>query len=225
MDSTERTPRGRVAFFDVDHTITRKSTARRYAVHAAKSGFFPFRTLLSIPVHYLSYRFGNMKTNLFTREFDFLRGISYDDMVRLARETFDLYIKADIYQGAEALIRRLKEEGQEIVLATSSIEVIIRPLAEYLKVSHTIASRLEFVNGVSTGRFLEYPNFGEEKKQRVLEFLEKQGISLEDSSFYSDSKHDRPLLESAGKAVAVHPDRTLKRIARQMGWEIINFSE
>lgn len=225
MDSQKRRSPERVAVFDVDHTITRKSTARRYAVHAAKSGFFPFRTLLSIPIHYLSYRFGNMKTNLFTREFDSLRGISYGDMIRIAEETFQLYIKADIYKEAEALIRRLEEEGQQIVLATSSIEIIVRPLAEYLKVSHILASKLEFLDGVSTGRFLERPNFGEEKKQRVLEYLKKEGIALKEASFYSDSKHDMPLLESVGQPVAVHPDRTLKRIARQKGWKIINFSE
>lgn len=225
MDREEKNRELKIAFFDVDHTITYKSTARRYAVHAAKSGFFPLRTLCSIPIYYMSYRFGNMKTNLFTREFDFLKGIPLVEMERIAREAFDLFIKKDIRREAEDLIRSLEEKGQKVVLATSSIELIIRPLAEYLNVSHTLASDLEFVDGISTGNFLGRPNFGEEKKRRVLEYLKEEGVTPEECSFYSDSKHDLPLLEVSGLPVAVHPDRKLKQTAIERGWKILHFSE
>ncbi|MBN2050780.1 MAG: HAD-IB family hydrolase, partial [Spirochaetales bacterium] len=74
-----------------------------------------------------------------------------------------------------------------------------------------------------TGRFEGKLHFGENKKKEALSFLRERGITPEECAFYSDSIHDRPLLEAVGTPVAVNPDIRLKELACQRGWRIIYF--
>ena len=49
-------------------------------------------------------------------------------------------------------------------------------------------------------------------------------IDLDESSAYSDSATDIPMLECVGHAFAVNPDRALAEVAKERGWEILEFS-
>jgi thioester reductase-like protein len=84
-----------------------------------------------------------------------LRGISRDRLDLLGEEYFKYklqpYLKVD---GIEQLKLRL-EAGDEIVLVSQGLEHVMRPLAQYLGVKWLIANRLEFRDGIATGRLLE----------------------------------------------------------------------
>ena len=107
------------------------------------------------------------------------------------------------------------------MLATSSVDFIVAPLAAYLDVNGVLATNLEFSDGACTGRFDGLPMFRREKKERVLAFLAEHAIDPRDCSFYSDSIYDLPLLESVGRPVAMNPDFRLRRVARRRGWPIM----
>jgi hypothetical protein len=80
------------------------------------------------------------------------------------------------------------------------------------------------VDGVYTGRSLRALH-GRAKAAAVRELAEREGIDLAASTAYSDSETDLPFLEAVGNPVAVNPDRGLARIARERGWQILEFSE
>ena len=84
-----------------------------------------------------------------------LRGISRDRLDLLGEEYFKYklqpYLKAD---GIEQLKARL-DAGDEIVLVSQGLEHVMRPLAHHLGVKWLIANRLEFRDGIATGRLLE----------------------------------------------------------------------
>lgn len=213
----------RFAFFDVDHTITRHSTGRRFAFMGVRTGMFPRYALLFIPFYYFFYRIGTMPIEKLNREIPYLKGRSFAEINAVAMASFERWVKKDIFPEAAALISRLQSEGTRIVLASSSLCVLIEPLARHLGVADTITSNTEFVGGYATGRLTGFPAFGEEKKRFVAEFLAGNGGRFEDSSFYSDSINDLPLLEAVGNPVAVNPDAKLRRTARERGWEILRF--
>ncbi|NOY10199.1 MAG: HAD family hydrolase [Spirochaetes bacterium] len=212
-----------IDFFDVDHTLTQRSSGRHFILMGIKKRIFPARYLFSIPFYYIYYRYGNINIAFMEQGFPQLNGIRENTLENLSRESFEKKLKNDIYPEARVLIERLKQKGREIVFATSSLNVIVKPLAEYLFVENIIANNLEFKDGICTGVFTEAPIFGESKKEKVLQFIKEKGYSSADCSFYSDSIHDLPLLESVGNPVAVNPDSRLRRIANERGWEIINF--
>jgi HAD superfamily hydrolase (TIGR01490 family) len=189
-------------------------------------GLLPLSFYFSLPYYYLKYRvggpfFGDLDKELFGRGFPELKDKSVGEIEKISLRGFEKGLINDIFPQALELIRDLRMRGRKVLLATSSIDIIIRPVAEYLGVDDIIATRLEFINGICTGRFLSAPLFGEEKKRRVVEYVESLDIALDNCAFYSDSFHDLPLLEAVGRPVAVNPDKRLRKIARRRNWDIL----
>ena len=209
--------------FDVDHTITRHSTGIRFLIEGVRLGVFPIRPLLSVPGFFLRYRSGRMRARHLRSELPMLKGKRRSEMERVARESFERRIRYDIFRDAEALIQELIAGGSEVVLASLSLDLVVRPLADHLGVGEIIATSLEFQDGACTGRFAEGPVFNEEKCDRVLRLLSARGIAAEECSFYSDSVNDLPLLRRVGHPIAVNPDRRLAREAAGRGWKILHF--
>ena len=59
----------------------------------------------------------------------------------------------------------------------------------------------------------------------IGELAAAEGIDLDASTAYSDSHTDLPFLEAVGHPVAVNPDRRLRRLARERGWPMLEFSK
>jgi HAD superfamily hydrolase (TIGR01490 family) len=212
-----------IALFDVDHTVTRHSTAFHFLRSGIKRGLFPVRYLLLLPFYFAIYRFGKMKGAFFDRDFPNLRGKTREYLEAIARDCFEESMRCDIFEQARELIGELKADGRRVVFATSSIDFIVMPIARFLGVDQVIANSFGYLEGVCTGRITVPPVFGEEKRRRVLAFLAEEGLQAPDCSFYSDSINDLFLLEAVGRPVTVNPDRRLKRIAERRGWDTLRF--
>ena len=209
-----------IDFFDVDHTILRGSSPRHYIVLGIRLGLFPRKNLLRIPVFYLRYRYTEMSSKKpFQRDFPGLAGTERTYLEEVARICFERKLKNDLYLEARDLIASLKAQGRSVILATSSVDIIVEPLAEWLGAG-LIASSIEFENGLSTGRFLDGPVFRDAKRVKVIEHIERAGFTPQQCSFYSDSIHDLPLLEAVGNPVPTNPDGRLRKVARDRGWHV-----
>jgi HAD superfamily hydrolase (TIGR01490 family) len=209
-----------IAFFDVDHTITSGSTGRRFAEAAARRGLLKLRDLAVIPINYLLYRLGSGGASLFEGEFPAIRGLAKDELEDLAREVFELRTRHALRPSLVGRIQSIKAEGGRIVLATSSLDFIVAPLAERIGADEVLASSLEYSGGRCTGR-LAKALFGPAKRDGARTCAAASGVELSECSFFSDSIHDLPLLSEVGEPVAVDPDGRLRRVARSRGWEIM----
>ncbi|MBU8912383.1 MAG: HAD-IB family hydrolase [Spirochaetales bacterium] len=214
----------RIAIFDVDHTITRVSTGTRLIQHGRRAGLFSIWSLLSLPYHYLHYRAGTFRIDRLAQKIDALADNTFEDLTSVANQCFTEHVRDDIMTGAADLIRDHQDAGDIVALATSSLALVVRPLAHELGIEHIMCTELEFHDGVATGRFVRPPCFAEEKLRCVTEFVTTRGRTLDEVTFYSDSRLDLPLLRAAGRAVAVNPDRGLRMSARREGWSILKFS-
>lgn len=109
-------------------------------------------------------------------------------------------------------------------IVTATNRFITAPIAAELGVPHLLATDIEEVDGVFTGKPRGTPTFREGKIARVNEWLAGRGAKLGDfeSWFYSDSLNDLPLLELVTHPVAVDPDPTLHAHAREHGWPVIS---
>lgn len=215
---------GGIDFFDVDHTIIRRSSGASFIATAIRAKLFPQRLLLLLPWYSFTYRLGVLRIGNYEQEFPLFRGLSRDDFERIAEESFRCRMRGDIYPEAASLIAGIKSRGRSIFLATSSLDLIVNPLARHLGVDGVIATVLEFRDGVCTGRYSGPPLFRGGKLSRVLRFIAEAGVDAADCSFYSDSAYDLPLLYAVGRPVAVNPDFRLLRVAMKRGWEILRFS-
>lgn len=214
-----------IHIFDVDHTLVNGSSGRHFIVSSIKEGVLPATVLLSLPFVYLRYRLGILKPSHINRELPQVKGVDRATLDRIAELTFRKRLEPAIFSDAVQYLQELQKNDNEIAIATSSVDIIIAPLAERLAISTIISSSMEFDDGNRcTGRFIDSPVFGEAKRIKVLAFLKERGIDPESCAFYSDSVYDLPLLQVIGKPVAVNPDYLLKRHAKREGWEIMAFS-
>jgi HAD superfamily hydrolase (TIGR01490 family) len=209
-------------FFDVDHTLIRGSTGSRFAVAAARRGVIRFHHLAMIPLNYAVYRHGKGSTSFFEGEFPAIKGVEKSLLEEIARDVFDRQTRKALRPELLKLVASIKAEGGTVVLATSSLDIIVRPLAELIGADAVLASSLEYKAGLCTGRLAGQALFGTAKRDAVLAFARNRGTALADCAFYSDSIHDLPLLLEVGHPVAVAPDRRLRRVAYARGWLILD---
>ncbi len=214
----------RFAVFDLDHTITRASTGRRLIQHGRAAGIFSNRDLMLLPYYYVRYRAGKLRIDQVAERIMHLEGRTFIELTAVASVCFQKHVLGDIMPGAVELIERHRNDGYEIVLATSSLNLIVRPVAEELSINHVVCTELEFADGVATGNFVHPPCYGHEKLRRVSELVEGLGGSLQNVVFYSDSRLDLPLLRAVGTPIVVNPDRGLRREARASRWPILSLS-
>jgi thioester reductase-like protein len=86
-----------------------------------------------------------------------LSGVTRDRLDSLGEEYFEYILKKQLRaEGVECLRACLAEKGQEnVVLVSQGLDHVMRPLAHYLGVSRLVSNRLEFRNGIATGRLLD----------------------------------------------------------------------
>ncbi len=83
-----------------------------------------------------------------------LRGISRDRLDLLGEEYFQYNMQPHLRaQGIECLKQRLSL-GERIVLVSQGLEHVMRPLAVHLGVKELLANRLDFRDGLATGRLV-----------------------------------------------------------------------
>lgn len=220
--------REQIAFFDVDHTISRHATALWFILACMKRRLIGWGYILLVPFLYVLYRFFKLGIEtLYRKSLPRIAGVSRQAIQTMAKEAFDTYLESGIYLGAVREIRTLKSQGIRVILATSSPFEVVYPLAQYLDLSaaDVVATQFAFENGVFTGKIVGSPVYSRTKCSIIRDFAQRSGADLQYCSFYSDSVHDLPLLELVGRPVAVHPDTRLRHIARRRGWQIKDFSQ
>jgi HAD superfamily hydrolase (TIGR01490 family) len=123
------------------------------------------------------------------------------------------------------LVQQHQGAGDAVAIVTATNEFVTRPIADAFGVPELIAIELardpqsDWFNGEIAGT----PSFREGKVKRVEEWLARRGLSWElvESTFYSDSMNDLPLLEKVTHPVATNPDDRLRAIALDRGWRIL----
>ena len=213
----------RLTVFDVDHTITSHSTGRRLLQCGRRSGLFGPGSLVSLPYHYVRYRSGTINAERAVAVLARLNGRTRSDLEAIAAGCYERRVRDDIMKDARECVEAHIRAGDVVVLATSSLGLIVKPLAVGLGVTYILATELEFQNDIATGCLATAPCYGEEKRDRVISLAAALRMDLAQASFYSDSHHDLPLLRSVGTPVAVNPDARLRKEAVARGWEVLKF--
>ncbi|MEZ5614116.1 MAG: HAD family hydrolase [Rhodocyclaceae bacterium] len=121
-------------------------------------------------------------------------------------------------------VRRHQQEGALVAIVTATNSFVTAPIARAFGIEHLVATEPERRDGDFTGGVAGIPCFREGKIVRVEAWLGGLGHGWGDfgrSWFYSDSLNDLPLLGKVTDPVAVDPDPTLERHAREQGWPVI----
>jgi HAD superfamily hydrolase (TIGR01490 family) len=217
----------KLALFDLDNTLLNGDSDFEWSQFLIRTGILD-RELFEVKNQsfYDQYKAGTLNIHEFL---DFqLKPLSHH-----ARKTLDEWhlqfmqesILPMVTQAARDLVNQHREAGDVCVIITATNSFVTAPIAREFGIEYLLATEPEHKNGEFTGRVADVPCFREGKITRLNNWLTARGWTLEsfdNSTFYSDSLNDLPLLGKVKCPVAANPDETLRAHAQQQGWRIIS---
>lgn len=136
-------------------------------------------------------------------------------------------IRPRIPADARALLQQHRDAGHMLVLTTATNRVVSALTATDLGVDHYLATEVEVIDGLFTGRTQGVLNMRTGKVDRLRAWLQDQGQTeavLKQAAFYTDSINDLPLLSVVRRPVVVDPDSRLESAALRKGWKVLRFN-
>jgi phosphatidylglycerophosphatase C len=191
-----------VAAFDVDGTLTTGDCVVPFLRRAAGARL-PL-ALVGHPVALVRALVRRDRDQLKELACASLRGRDATEVNELGAEFARTFVARRLREDTTARLRRHRELGHTVVLASASLEPYLVPLGDALEVDAVISTRLEQdADGRLTGR-LEGANCrGPEKARRVREWLSSARLDGAELWAYGDSPGDAELLATADHAVRV----------------------
>ncbi|WP_415950006.1 HAD family hydrolase [Streptomyces sp. KLOTTS4A1] len=214
----------RIAFFDVDGTLTTDTTLFRFLrYYLAAHGHAP---------HVYEQRRQRLKamTDIgVPREetnrayFENFKGASAPVVTRLAREWFATELRHGGFLNPHALaaLRRHQRDGDPVVLVSGSFPACLEPVAAYLGADETWCTPPEITHGRYTGRLIRPPMIGEAKATAVRLIAGAYRTTPSHCISYGDHISDVPMLGLTGSAVVVGGDEELRSLARSRSWLLL----
>lgn len=215
------------AFFDLDRTLIKRSSALALAGSFRKRGLISrvelAKSALWQVLFVLRGASAERVRSAAEEGMKILSGFSVAEMESLVGDAMETVLRPLVYAQPINLVRRHRARGERVYIVSATLQEIVQHIADDLGFDGAVGSTCEIVDGIYTGRTLRAAH-GEGKAAAVRELAAADGLDLAASTAYSDSYTDVPFLETVGHPVAANPDRKLRGIARERGWPVVDFA-
>jgi putative phosphoserine phosphatase/1-acylglycerol-3-phosphate O-acyltransferase len=213
------------AIFDLDRTLLRGASGPVISEALREAGVMSER---SLPGESLVYRVFDLvgetrPSMILTRQAArFAKGWRRERVQEAGRKAAERLIEA-VQPFAHAIIDDHRAQGRRLVLATTTPDDMIRPLADRLGFDEVVATRYGLdadgcYDGSIDGEFV----WGRGKLKAVQAWAGPEGVALDESWAYSDSYYDHPLLSAVGHPVVVNPDPRMQALAAVRRWPVMH---
>jgi HAD superfamily hydrolase (TIGR01490 family) len=213
---------GAAAFFDLDRTLLRRSSALALAPAFRAAGLISRSQLAKAAAWQVLFGFRGAGHEAVKRVADdgltVLRGFTPEELRALVADSMESVLRPLVYAESLDLVELHRRRGEPVYIVSATLQEIVQAIADDLGFDGALGTVCEVVDGAYTGRALR-PLHAENKARAIREL----GHDLAASTAYSDSHTDLPFLDAVGHPVAVNPDRALRRIAAGRGWPVLEF--
>jgi len=216
-----------LAIFDLDNTLINGDSDHGWGEFLVEQGLVDKQYYQDKNDYYLQqYQLGQLDIHEYL-EFSLqaLTQFTQEELSKLHNTFMQDKILPLISTKSRQLIAKHREQGDYLLIITATNLFVTEPIAKELAMDDIIATEPEVINGQYTGKVAGIPSFQDGKVKRLTTWLEKTGLSLQGSYFYSDSRNDLPLLELVDHPVVVDADDTLLAHAKQHDWPIISLRD
>jgi HAD superfamily hydrolase (TIGR01490 family) len=212
----------RAALFDMDRTLVRRETASLYVRYQRQIGEATWRDAARVSWWVTQYTLGIIDApEVAARAMQSLAGMHETVMSARCDDWFRRFVEVHVCDRGREAVYRHREAGDVLAIVTGATPYAARPLARRLGIEHVVSSELEVgPDGRFTGRVVDPLCYGAGKIERTQRLAEELGFDLAESTFYSDSYTDLPLLEHVAEPIVINPDPRLARIAKKRRWRI-----
>ena len=221
------TERKKIALFDLDHTLIPMDSDFEWGEFTITQGWCDASEFKRRNAEFFAeYQAGTLNIHDYVRfATQAIRAQGAIESIAGRARFMDAGVQKGIKKQALELVQGHQQAGETVVIVTATNEFVTRPIADVFGVEALIAVQLERDDqGWVTGEIKGTPSFREGKVVRVEHWLADRGLGWDDveTTFYSDSMNDLPLLEKATHPVATNPDARLRALATERGWRILD---
>jgi HAD superfamily hydrolase (TIGR01490 family) len=213
---------GPAAFFDLDRTLLRRSSALALAPAFRAAGLISRRQLATAAAWQLLFALRGAGHDAVKRAAEdglsVLRGYTPEELRSLVAGQMERVLKPLVYAESLDLVELHPSRGEPVYNGSPTLQEIVQAIADDLGFDGALGTVCEVVDGKYTGRAIRALHADE--KARCIRELDHD---LAASTAYSDSHTDLAFLEAVGHPIAVNPDRALRRIAVARGWPVLEF--
>ncbi|MEO7937076.1 MAG: HAD family hydrolase [Burkholderiaceae bacterium] len=221
--------RGGLIFFDLDHTLLLGDSDVLWCDFLMAQGILERATFAARSADIEArYKAGTVDAAEFAHFYlSTLAGRTPAQWEPLRQQFLHELVIPRIPQSARDLVRQHQAQGDLVVLTTATNRFLTTLTANDLGIADVLATEPALADdGTFSGGATGVLNMQGGKVTRLHAWLGQRGQQLAqfDSTAYSDSINDLPLLEAVNHAVAVHPDAKLSAIAAQRGWRVLTLA-
>ncbi|MBM3201589.1 MAG: HAD-IB family hydrolase [Chlamydiae bacterium] len=212
----------RLSVFDLDETLIQGNASALFFRYLVNKGVVSYKNLA--PFFLESYRYKNHKIDLEKLHRKIFLKYLYSEKKEKWMKHLPFFMSQllpnRLYVPAFLKLKASLHMGHYTVILSNSPDFIVAPIAEFLKVHDWSAT--EYVVDIE-GKFdkIGLVVDGKAKAQALRNLCSKYSIDRRYTYAYSDSSLDLELLEIAGHATAVNPERKLREISLRNGWDIL----
>jgi HAD superfamily hydrolase (TIGR01490 family) len=210
------------AFFDLDRTLLRRSSALALAPAFRRRGIISRRMMVEAAAWQVLFMLRGASHEAVRRAAEdgllLLRGHTPEEMRELVGESLETVLRPLVYAESLDLVDRHRRRGEPVYIVSATLQEIVQAIADDLGFDGALGTICEVVDGTYTGKAIRALH-----AQAKADCIRSLDFDLDASTAYSDSHTDLPFLEAVGNPVAVNPDRKLRRIATKRGWPIQEF--
>ena len=215
------------AFFDLDRTLLRRSSALALAGSFRERGVISRRQLLQAAAWQLLFVARGASHETVRRGAEdglrVLAGHRPEELRELVAGAMEPVLRPLVYSEPLRLVEHHRERGERVYVVSATLQEIVQAIADDLGFDGALGTVCEVRDGYYTGCAVRALH-AEAKAECLQEVAAREQLDLAACTAYSDSHTDLPFLEAVGHAVAVNPDRELRRIAADRGWPVLEFS-
>ncbi|MEZ8616501.1 HAD family hydrolase [Vibrio splendidus] len=180
----------KIAIFDFCDTLVSFQTADEFikycAIRRNKVKFYFFETL-RYTLRRLRILRGSANKKFLLR---YIKGMKKEEIELLAEEYFENRIKCKLIDNTLESLRKLKSRGYKVIIISGGYECYIQKFSESFNCDEVIATEIEFVDGVATGKIEGLDCMGVNKIYKLNKVIDIQDIHYNESYTFSDHDSD-----------------------------------
>jgi len=217
----------KIALFDLDHTLIPFDSDYAWNEFTIALGWRDGEAFRRAnDAFFAQYRDGTLNIHDYVRfATQAIRDKGATESIAAHASFMKAVVLKGIHKPALDLVQGHQQAGDTVVVVTATNEFVTRPIAHAFGVHELIAIELvRDAQGEFTGDIAGTPSFRDGKVARVQAWLAARNLDWQDveTTFYSDSMNDLPLLDKATHPVATNPDERLRELATERGWRILD---
>lgn len=210
-----------VAIFDLDGVLIKGQSLFflvRYLRKLKKVSFFYF---IGIFFWFLLYKIRLVKDVIGIRRksLRIIKGWDVDSTKIILSKFYCESLKKKLSKEIVNLIQDHKSKGHLVIIASASLDVLVKIIASDIGSDFFVASSLEVSNGKYTGESGEIA-YGLKKLEMLNNLFNLYAIEPVEIYVYSDDYSDIHLLSMAQHPIAINPTVYFRQVAQRNNWTI-----